>query len=130
MRLTLAGLALLILLPGTGLPVSAQSPAAQDTGVPTAAATEDPGTEARFLINLRDAALATLAEQVSEITGRTLVLDPSVTGTVTVIAAQPLDRDAVWELFQSVLASNGYAALQSGAFWRVVPQGVVREGGG
>lgn len=97
--------------------------AAQTPPAPTAQAPN------RFLINLRDATLASLAEQVSEITGRTLVLDPTVTGTVTVIASQPLSQDEVWEMFQSVLASNGFAALPSGSFWRVVPQSAVREGG-
>ena len=50
-----------------------------------------------FVINLRDADIRTLAEQVSEITGRTLVLDPNVSGIVTVISAEPLDADGVWE---------------------------------
>jgi general secretion pathway protein D len=83
-----------------------------------------------FVINLRDADIRTLAEQVAEITGRTLILDPNVTGIVTVISTEALDKDGVWELFQSVLAVQGYAALPSGNLWRVVPQQVVREGGG
>lgn len=85
---------------------------------------------ATFVINLRDADIRTLSEQVSEITGRTLVLDPSVSGIVTVISAQPLDVDGVWELFQSVLAVQGFAALPSGNLWRIVPQAAVREGAG
>ena len=83
-----------------------------------------------FTINLRDADLRTLAEQVSAITGRTMVLDPNVSGTVTVIASQPLDKDGVWELFQSVLAVQGFAALPSGGLWRIVPQEAIKEGGG
>ncbi len=83
-----------------------------------------------FVINLRDADIRTLSEQVSEITGRTLVLDPNVSGIVTVISAQPLDPDGVWELFQSVLAVQGFTALPSGNLWRIVPQAAVREGGG
>jgi len=83
-----------------------------------------------FVINLRDADIRTLSEQVSEITGRTLVLDPDVSGIVTVISAQPLNPDGVWELFQSVLAVQGFAALPSGNLWRIVPQAAVREGGG
>ncbi len=85
---------------------------------------------ASFVINLRDADIRTLAEQVSEITGRTLVLDPNVSGIVTVISAQALDVDGVWELFQSVLAVQGFAALPSGNLWRIVPQAAVREGAG
>jgi general secretion pathway protein D len=83
-----------------------------------------------FVINLRDADIRTLAEQVAEITDRTLILDPNVSGIVTVISTEALDKDGVWELFQSVLAVQGYAALPSGNLWRIVPQQVVREGGG
>lgn len=83
-----------------------------------------------FVINLRDADIRTLSEQVSEITGRTLVLDPNVSGTVTVISTEPLNVDGVWELFQSVLAVQGFAALPSGKLWRIVPQASIREGGG
>jgi general secretion pathway protein D len=83
-----------------------------------------------FVINLRDADIRTLAEQVAEITDRTLILDPNVSGIVTVISTEALDKDGVWELFQSVLAVQGYAALPSGNLWRVVPQQVIREGGG
>ena len=83
-----------------------------------------------FVINLRDAEIRTLAEQVSEITGRTLVLDPNVSGIVTVISAEPLDSDGVWELFQSVLAVQGFTALPTGNLWRIVPQAAIREGGG
>ena len=87
---------------------------------------QDAGT---FVINLRDADIRVLAEQVSDITQRTLILDQTVTGTVTVISTQGLDKDGVWELFQSVLAAQGFAALPAGNLWRIVPQAAVREGG-
>jgi general secretion pathway protein D len=95
-------------------------------GPVSAMAQDNPGP---FIINLRDADIRTLAEQVSDITGRTLVLDPTVTGVVTVISADPLDVDGVWELFQSVLAVQGYAALPAGKLWRIVPRDTAREGG-
>ncbi|MGL6208958.1 MAG: type II secretion system secretin GspD, partial [Paracoccaceae bacterium] len=95
--------------------------------VPSAAFAQDkPGT---YIINLRDADIRTLAEQVADITNRTLVLDPNVTGVVTVISSDPLDLDGVWELFQSVLAVQGYAALPAGKVWRIVPREMAREGG-
>lgn len=94
------------------------------------AAQEGADAPETFVINLRDADIRALAEQVSEITGRTLILDPQVSGEVTVISAQPLDADGVWDLFQSVLRVQGYAALRSGTIWRVIPEEGVREAGG
>lgn len=85
--------------------------------------------DGQFVINLRGAEIQELAEQVSEITGRTLILDPSVSGQVTVISSEPLGPDAIWELFQSVLRVQGYAALRSGGVWRVSPQAGVTQGG-
>nr|WP_140231136.1 type II secretion system secretin GspD [Sphingomonas japonica] len=79
---------------------------------------------------MRGVEIATVAEQISRLTGRTLILDPSVKGVVTVTSATPLSANGVWELFQSVLRANGFAAVQSGRAWRIVPQAnAVRDGG-
>lgn len=102
---------------------------AQDQSPSEMPASEAPSDET-FVINLRDADIRALAEQVSDITGRTLILDPTVTGEITVISQEPLDKDGVWDLFQSVLGVQGFAALRSGTIWRVIPQANVREAGG
>ncbi len=98
---------------------------------PAPASAQDVASDpANFVINLRDADIRALSEQVSEITGRTLILDPAVSGEVTVISREPLDEAGVWDLFQSVLRVQGFAALRSGSIWRVIPQESVRESGG
>ncbi len=104
------------------------APAARAQAEGIVAAAQADGTPA-FVINLRDADIRTLSEQVSEITGRTLVLDPNVAGSVTVISSNPLDLAGVWELYQSVLSVQGFAALPSGNLWRIVPQATIKEGG-
>jgi len=81
------------------------------------------------VINMRGADIKDVAEQVSRITGRTLVLDPAVQGQVNVVSAEPLSRAGVWELFLSVLRTSGFAAVRSGNLWRVVPQASVVQGG-
>ncbi|TKD53374.1 type II secretion system protein GspD [Sphingomonas baiyangensis] len=79
---------------------------------------------------MRGVEIADVADQISRLTGRTLILDPAVRGTVTVTSSQPLSQNGVWELFQSVLRANGFAAVQSGRAWRIVPQAnAVRDGG-
>lgn len=85
---------------------------------------------ADIVVNMRGVEIADVADQISRLTGRTLILDPAVKGTVTVTSAQPLSPSGVWELFQSVLRANGYAAVRSGRAWRIVSQGnAVRDGG-
>ena len=91
-------------------------------GVTEAAPTNASGTEGSYLMNFRDTSIRDVAEQVAAITGRTIIMDPTVTGTVTVIAADPLSIDGVWELFQSAVRVNGFAVVRSGDVWRVVPQ--------
>jgi len=81
------------------------------------------------VINMRGADIKDVAEQVSRITGRTLVLDPQVQGQVNVVSAEPLSRNGVWELFLSVLRTSGFAAVRSGNLWRVVPQATVVQSG-
>ena len=81
------------------------------------------------IVNMRDVDIAQVAEQVSRITGRTLVLDPNVKGVVNVVSAEPLTPEGVWELFRSVLRTYGFAAVRSGAAWRIVPQAAAVQGG-
>lgn len=107
----LAAVALAALLPT--LPAPAQAPAAD------------------VVVNMRDVEIADVAEQISRITGRTLILDPAVKGRVNVTSAEPLSVSGVWELFQSVLRVQGYAAVRSGRAWRIIPQAnAIRDGGG
>ncbi len=97
---------------------------------PPVAAQIEPSDGGDYVINLRDADIRALSEQVSEITERTLILDPAVSGDVTVISQEPLDAAGVWDLYQSILRVQGFAALRSGDIWRVIPQERVREAGG
>lgn len=94
------------------------------------AQTAAPQDAADVVINMRGVEIADVADQISRITGRTLILDPAVKGVVTVTSSSPLTPGGVWDLFQSVLRANGYAAVRSGRAWRIVPAAnAVRDGG-
>ncbi|MGV6848175.1 MAG: type II secretion system secretin GspD [Marinibacterium sp.] len=80
----------------------------------------------QFTINLRDSAISVLTEQIAEITGRTLIVHPDLTGEITVVSAEPLDRDGAWELYQSILRVHGFQAVQSGIVWQIVPLDTAR----
>jgi len=95
------------------------------------AAGQSLGQQADVVVNMRAVDIADVAEQISRITGRTLILDPGVKGIVNVTSAEPLSVDGVWDLFQSVLRVHGFAAVRSGRAWRIIPQAsAVRDAGG
>lgn len=118
LRLTTTSVLALSLVAGPVAPVSMAQ-----TVAPAPQAMQD------VVINMRGADIKDVAEQVSRITGRTLVLDPAVQGQVNVVSAEPLSRNGVWDLFLSVLRTSGFAAVRSGNVWRVVPQASVVQGG-
>ncbi|GAB4175994.1 MAG: hypothetical protein Kow0020_11820 [Wenzhouxiangellaceae bacterium] len=82
--------------------------------------------ESGHLLNFQDAELRSLIATVADITGRNIVVDPAVSGRVTVIGSQPLDADSVYEVFQSILAVHGYATVEDGQVVRVVPSEAAR----
>lgn len=81
--------------------------------------------QGEVVVNMRGVDIRDVTEQIARITGRTIVLDPNVSGVVTVVSAQPLSASGVWDLYQSVLRTYGFAAVRSGAVWRIVPQATV-----
>ena len=81
------------------------------------------------MVNIRGTDIKDVAEQISRITGRTLILDPSVAGVVNVTSAEPLSVNGVWDLFLSVLRVQGYGAVRSGNAWRIVPQAALIQNG-
>ena len=86
---------------------------------------------AMVTLNLKDADISTLIATVSEVTGKNFVIDPRVKGKVTVVSSSPMDANAVYATFLSVLEVNGFAAIPSGASIKIVPEANARtEGGG
>ena len=75
-------------------------------------------------LNYDDADIRAVVDEIAVRTGRTFLLDPRVTGRVTV-KSPPNSRlcaDEAWELFQAMLRVNGYAATPIGAMrYKIVP---------
>jgi general secretion pathway protein D len=104
-------------------PALAQSPA-YDAGEP---APSQPGTQ---VLNLKDADITSFIGLVSEATGKNFVVDPRVTGKVTVISQSPLGEDELYEVFLSVLRVNGFAAVPAGKIVKIVPEQAAGQDGG
>ncbi|MDZ7748686.1 MAG: type II secretion system secretin GspD [Halofilum sp. (in: g-proteobacteria)] len=74
-----------------------------------------------FSLNMENAQLRSLIQTVSERTGRNFVVDPRVNAKVTVISSQPVSDRELYEIFETILAVHGYAAVDSEGITRIVP---------
>lgn len=75
----------------------------------------------KWTLNMKDAELQDLVSEVGNITGKTMVLDPRMSGKVTVQSASAMDREGIYSLFLTVLRSQGFAALDQGDRVLIVP---------
>jgi general secretion pathway protein D len=77
---------------------------------------------AQHIVNFREADIRAFIEDAARVTGRTFIVDPAVSGKVSVVTQRPLSRSEYFELFLSTLRANGLMAvpLQGGAF-RIQP---------
>jgi len=79
-------------------------------------------------LNLKDADIRALISTVSRFTGKNFIIDPRVKAKVTVISANTLSPEAVYEVFLSVLQVHGYAAVPAGAVIKIVPAVNAKQG--
>jgi general secretion pathway protein D len=112
-----SGLTQPIIVAGTG-------PAGQAPGM-----LADEG-EAIYRVNFDN---ADLREAVASILGETLgleyLIDPNVSGTVTLGTTEPVTRNALLRMLDFALRMNGAAMIYDGAIVRVVPEEVARTTG-
>jgi general secretion pathway protein D len=73
-------------------------------------------------LNVQGADIRAFIQDVARSTGRTFIVDPGVTGTVTVTSDRPLNRTQLFEVFLSTLRANGLVVTPtaSGAY-RISP---------
>lgn len=80
-----------------------------------------PPSLAETSLNLRNASLRTLISTVSRATGRNFLIDPRVKGSVTVIISTPLDSDALYEVFLSILKVHNFIAVEGEYVTKILP---------
>ncbi|MQM38886.1 Type II secretion system protein D [wastewater metagenome] len=85
------------------------------------------GAQEQITLNLKGAQLSTLVDTVAEITGRNFVLDPRVNARVTVISRRPMDADALYQVFLSILQVHGFSAIPAGEVTKIVPDVNARQ---
>ncbi len=98
---------------GTGAFVSHRAPIAKET--------MKTGAEG-YQINLIDAPVTTAAKSIlGDILGLTYVVDPRVTGKVTLQTSEPVSKDALLEVLESALTINGAVIVKKTGSYQIVP---------
>jgi general secretion pathway protein D len=73
-------------------------------------------------LRFANADIESVVKLVSEITGRSFVLDPRVKGTISIVSSRPVPRSQVYALFLSALRLQGFAIIEDGGLTKIVPE--------
>ena len=89
--------------------------------IPAQAAPRPDGNSQNHTLNLQDADIRLLIETVADITGKNFIVDPGVSGKVTVISGHPIPTEEIYDTFLAVLSVNGLTAVNNGKTIKIVP---------
>ncbi|KAF1016898.1 MAG: Type II secretion system protein D [Stenotrophomonas maltophilia] len=110
---------LALLVAALHLPAAAQAQA-------QAAAARDEAVQ----LNLVDTDIGGVLRMAARFTGRQFLIDPRVTGKMTVVSDGSVSRVQAYQLLLGALCMRGYAVVETGGVSRVVPQADAKLLGG
>jgi len=106
---------------------AAGGPYAADVTAQPVAASDDKAVTLNFV----NADLPAVIKAAAEITGRDVLIDPRVTGAVTIITPKPVPRSLVWNIMLSAIRAQGFTAVGSeSGVARIVPEADAKFFGG
>ncbi|MDD0839064.1 type II secretion system secretin GspD [Curvibacter sp. HBC61] len=81
-------------------------------------------------LNFNGADIDGVARTLGVITGRNVVIDPRVKGTITLTSERPVSPAAAWEQFLTTLRLQGFAVVEASGLYKVVPEAEAKLQGG
>jgi general secretion pathway protein D len=75
----------------------------------------------KVFLNFQDADISLVVKFMSELTGKNIILDPAVKGTITVSSAKPVSVQTAWEIFLLALSLQGYGVVEEKNYVKIVP---------
>jgi general secretion pathway protein D len=83
---------------------------------------EDAGKGNKVILNFQGADIASVAKVVGLVTHHNFLIDPRVNGVVNIVSSEPVSRDLVYSIFLSALRLQGFSAIESGGFTKILPE--------
>lgn len=85
-------------------------------------------SDATITPNYKEADIRQIVEAVGEITNRTFIIDPRVSGQkVTMLSSTPMTPDVFYEAFLSILDVHQLAAVTTGDITKIIPNATARQ---
>lgn len=81
-------------------------------------------------LNFVNAEIDTVARALANLTGRNLVLDPRVKGTMTLSTEKPMPPEQAWAQFLSALRLQSFAVVEVNGLYKVLPESEAKLQGG
>ncbi|NKB76376.1 MAG: type II secretion system protein GspD [Gammaproteobacteria bacterium] len=72
-------------------------------------------------LNFEKADIEAFIATISQITGKSFIVDPRVKGRITVISGEPLESSVIYDIFLSVLEVHNFSAVESGDVVKIIP---------
>jgi len=98
-----------------------QSAALAQATPPPSSSTRKANDKDLISINFDNAPILEVIDVMSRVTGENFIIDPSVKGTVTVIAPKRVRKENVFDVFMSILEMNVFSVVRIGDVCKVVP---------
>jgi general secretion pathway protein D len=92
---------------------------------PSAVGSREPVT-----LDFANAEIDSVARTMSTITGRNIVIDPRVKGTMTLVTERPVPPAVAFNQFLAALRLQGFAVVESAGLYKVVPEAEAKLQGG
>jgi general secretion pathway protein D len=92
----------------------------------------NPGTKQcrEVTLNFAGAEIEAVARTMGVITGRNIVVDPRVKGTMNLNTEKPVTPAAAYNQFLATLRLSGYTVVEAGGIYKVVPEADAKLQGG
>ena len=111
-------LAFILVAATLALPALAQAPA-------------KPGTDEEMItVNFVNADIQAVIKAIGQHTNKAFILDPRVQGTVNIVSDRPVSKNILYQMLLSTLRVQGYAAVEDGAFIKIVPEAEAKTSAG
>jgi len=88
------------------------------------------GSREPVTLNFTNAEIEAVARTLSTITGRNMVVDPRVKGTMSLMTERPVPPNVAFDQFLAALRLQGFTVVESAGLYKVVPEADAKLQGG